>query len=246
MPRSRDLIGEDRRAFAYLLSQEALDELPRVYSEPPEDVGDGHEEQLDALRAEVARLSGLLDEAGERFESMRDRRNRARDHAVAAEQERDAARAEVVSLGRQLDEQRSLAAARAGTADNFRHLIGVHEPQQLAVAGPGLVTCDGHELRVTYDPAVADQATRDQTGAPRPRPDRRLLTGGHFPGDPIPLDGDPRRPHLDSWPDDAVLLRYRELRALVALHLDRYCEPGSGRAMREGDVPLRLSEVLDR
>jgi hypothetical protein len=60
------------------------------------------------------------------------------------------------------------------------------------------------------------------------------------------VDDDPYRPHPDSWPDDAVLLRYRELRALVALHLDRYCEPGSGRAMRDGDVPLRLAEVLDQ
>lgn len=63
---------------------------------------------------------------------------------------------------------------------------------------------------------------------------------------PATIEGDPHRPHLDSWPDDAVLLRYRELRALVALHLDRYCDEGSARAMREGDVPLRLAEVLDR
>jgi hypothetical protein len=322
VPRSPDLIGEDRRAVSYLLSQEALDELPRVYSDPTAEraeedtrsqidrlgeyiaynvpgepsrsegavdcairlLGDylrhraewwarsaegraqvdqlveqaadlrrvlegtrrerdsarterddalrqlavaeatirsdaeATEEQADALRAEVARLTGLLDESERRRRGLFEEFDEIRTG-------RDEARQQVVDLGRQLAEQRSLAAARAGTADNLRHLIGAHEPQtSIVVSGPGTVTCDGHELRVTYDPAVA----------------ARAILADHD------LAQDPRRPRLDMWPDDAVTLTYPELRRLVALHLDRYCEPGSGRAMREGDVPLRLSEVLDR
>jgi hypothetical protein len=117
---------------------------------------EAHEAQVEALRAEVARLSGLLDE----------------------------------EVGRRARAELDLEACRA---------------QQLRQA--------------------------------------RTITEQRSAGD---LDGDPRRPHLDSWPDDAVLLRYRELRHLVALHLDRYCDPRSAAAMREGDVPLRLAEVLDR
>jgi hypothetical protein len=94
-------------------------------------------------------------------------------------------------------------------------------PAALRVSAPGLVEYDGHELRITYD-----------------NPDGTTVPGG--------LGTDPRRPRPDWYPDDAVTLTYPELRALVALHLDRYCEPGSGRAMRDGDVPLRLAEVLDR
>ena len=63
---------------------------------------------------------------------------------------------------------------------------------------------------------------------------------------PHPIEEDPYRPHADSWPDDGVLLRYVELRRLVSLHLERYADTRTARAMLEGDVPLRLSEVLDR
>jgi hypothetical protein len=69
----------------------------------------------------------------------------------------------------------------------------------------------------------------------------------HEPIDLRPLDEDPRRPSLDAWPDDAVLLTYAELRRLVSLHLERYnADAGTARAVLEGDVPLRVSEVLDR
>jgi hypothetical protein len=67
----------------------------------------------------------------------------------------------------------------------------------------------------------------------------------HEPIDLRPVEEDPRRPHPDAWPDDAVLLTYGELRRLVALHLDRYhADDGAARAMLDGDVPLRVSEVL--
>lgn len=61
------------------------------------------------------------------------------------------------------------------------------------------------------------------------------------------LSDDPRRPGVDAWPDDAVLLTYRELRRLVCLHLERYgVDAKIVRAVLEADVPLRLTEVLDR
>lgn len=267
---------------AWLLTPDTLDHLRQVRggviapAAAPADPHDGCEENLDALRAEVARLTGLLDEATTERDTANAElaRKTAGWDALAAEgrqqvarlmADRDAARAEVVSLGQQLDacrqqqtrqartieEQRSLAAARAGTADMYRSLVetgalvqdgeGVRIPETflptpahpiaLAVNGPGLVEYDGRELRITYEPAQAARATTDQTGAPI-RPDAQAV------------EDDPRRPHLDSWPDDAVLLRYRELRDLVALHLDRYADAGSARAMRDGDVPLRLAEVL--
>lgn len=76
---------------------------------------------------------------------------------------------------------------------------------------------------------------------PRPVDDRVP----HEPIDLRPVEEDPRRPHPDAWPDDAVLLTYRELRRLVALHLDRYhADDGAARAVLDGDVPLRVSEVL--
>jgi hypothetical protein len=69
---------------------------------------------------------------------------------------------------------------------------------------------------------------------------------------------DPHRPHpdADDWPDDAVLVTYRELRALIALHLTTCSQTMPGvepwrfmqmraKAMQDGEVPLLLSEVLE-
>jgi hypothetical protein len=64
-------------------------------------------------------------------------------------------------------------------------------------------------------------------------------------------------PATNAWPDDAVLLTYAELRGLVSLHLDlvRECMPRTepwgwvearARAMRDGETPLLLSEVMER
>lgn len=72
------------------------------------------------------------------------------------------------------------------------------------------------------------------------------------------LAGDPHRPLPSSgaWPDDAVLLTYSELRRLVALHLDLAQQgmPNTkpwwwikdrARAMRDGETPLLVSEVME-
>lgn len=73
-----------------------------------------------------------------------------------------------------------------------------------------------------------------------------------------PILENPHRPvpGANAWPDDAVLLTYAELRALVALHLDLAREqmPNTqpwgwvkerARAMRDGETPLLLSEVME-
>jgi hypothetical protein len=326
-----------RGVAGFLIRPADLDRMALLVHGGPEH--DGCEEQADALRAEVARLSGLLDEAGQRFEAMRERRNRARDHAVAAEQERDtaradlvrhrterdAARAEAASLGQQLDACRAQQGRQAVTIAELRTRQPADAPTRLVVPetflptpehpaalrafAPGLVEYDGHELRVTYDEAhdgtlstavrVAPPAERPSDGylddaetwEPDPalgaspevvalmRLDRLIgnefslsergtgrarglvlaalrtwharqceeLPGEVWPGDAAAagtVEGDPRRPHPDAWPDDAGLLRYRELRDLVALHLDRYADTRTARALRDGDVPLRLAEVL--
>jgi hypothetical protein len=238
----------DDRPVTWLLTQDDLDRLPQLSYTPP---GDQHavcraiqagereaaQEQADALRAEVARLTGLLDETRE-----------------------------------QLDAYRSVAANLPPGASG-RGLLVIPEtflptpehPAALRVDGPGLVEYDGHELRVTYDNPVdgtLSTATRVTTPvealdrepvAPVVelyRDDEEQARPGLAPDPTLdealagPVDDDPRRPHPDSWPDDAVLLRYRELRDLVALHLDRYADARTARAMRDGDVPLRLAEVL--
>jgi hypothetical protein len=75
--------------------------------------------------------------------------------------------------------------------------------------------------------------------------------------DPWRADAHRPVPAANAWPDDAVLLTYAELRGLVSLHLDlvRECMPGvapwdwikeRARAMRDGETPLLLSEVMER
>jgi hypothetical protein len=238
----------DDRPVTWLLTQDDLDRLPQVSYTPP---GDQHvtcraiqagereaaEEQADALRAEVARLTGLLDETREQLNAYR---------SVAVD----------LPPG---------ASGRGLLVIPETFLPTPEHPAALRVDGPGLVEYDGHELRVTYDNPVdgtLSTATRVTTPvealdrepvAPVVelyRDDEEQARPGLAPDPTLdealagPVDDDPRRPHPDSWPDDAVLLRYRELRDLVALHLDRYADARTARAMRDGDVPLRLAEVL--
>lgn len=60
-----------------------------------------------------------------------------------------------------------------------------------------------------------------------------------------------------AWPEDALTLTYGEMRQLIALHLDQLGHTlgrvapwedahRAARAMRDGETPLRVSEVLDR
>jgi hypothetical protein len=137
---------------------------------------DGCEEQADALRSEVARLTALLDDAS----AEADRADRA--EALLAQQ-----RATTIQLRDHLDAERRRA-----------------------------------------------EAAEEQ------------LQGG---AGPCPLDADPRRPHLDHYPTDAVTLTYPEVRRLIALHLDQGdSDPRLplvlAEAMRAGETPLRLAEVI--
>jgi hypothetical protein len=73
-----------------------------------------------------------------------------------------------------------------------------------------------------------------------------------------PAAEEPPRPHpaANAWPDDAVTVTYAELRRLVALHLE-LCSATMPRdkpwdwmrmragAVRDGETPLLLSEVMD-
>lgn len=109
------------------------------------------------------------------------------------------------------------------------HLTRPHEPIEVHVGGAATVTCDGRELLVEYEAA---RAATTQTGDPQDMPD---------------LADDARRPRPDWYPDDGVTLSYRELRQLLALHLARCAaDPDLARAMRDGESPLHLVEVLDQ
>ncbi len=75
--------------------------------------------------------------------------------------------------------------------------------------------------------------------------------------EPAQADADGRyRPSGDSWPEDGITLTYGELRRLIALHLDQawqgmpHHQPwgwvrARATAMRDGETPLLLSEVLE-
>jgi hypothetical protein len=268
---------------AFVLRPADLDRLPVLTTYPPEPAGDEHaacraiqagereaaEEQADALRAEVARLSAYGTEQYERAERL-----------LA---DRDAARRQARDLISEFDAQNRRGTppreARRGNGllvipKSF--LPTPEHPAALRVDGPGLVEYDGHELRVTYDmPVDGTLAASVRVAPPRnARPDPALLHGGHMPGEVVELyreeecpnpacaklahrgpcsedlpdlADDPRRPRPDWYPDDAVTLSYRELRQLLGLHLERCAQdPDLARAMRDGESPLHLAEVLDR
>lgn len=95
---------------------------------------------------------------------------------------------------------------------------------------------------------------------PPPEPPQRSRVARALRDDPpnAQLLSSPHRPHpeADSWPDDAVLITYSELRRLIALHLEtcgrtmpsaepwRFVQMRAA-GMRDGEVPLLLSEVLE-
>jgi uncharacterized membrane protein YccC len=222
-------------ASAYLLTQDDLDRLPTVRIEPRErglpvvSCGhDGVDENLDALRAEVARLQAGWDDSERAREVVRRER-------VRAENERDEAREHARRLFEEMGQIRQQLAEATDERDAANAELARKAAGWDALAAEGRqqvarLVASNDQLRTELEACRAQQSRQAQTIAEQ-----------RAPGD---LDGDPRRPHLDAWPDDAVLLRYRELRDLVALHLDRYADGVSARAMRDGDVPLRLAEVL--
>lgn len=205
--------------------------------------GEAAEAQADALRAEVARLSGLLDEEVPR-------RARAELNLAAQQQTTE-------TLRGHLDAER----ARAEAAE------GLVEPVELYVPAEARVSWDGTKLRALYlrpyHGEVGSEAYPDGKGRPLTIEDVREEREGDAPVEPViraevpptadlpELPADPRRPRPDWYPEDAVTLTYRELRQLLALHVAAVADSiqsaaGQARAMRDGETPLRLAEVLDR
>jgi hypothetical protein len=226
-----------------------------VTAAPREGIVDGYRRRAEVAeqqRAEaVAELSRKASEWDQRsaegraqVEALVEQANGLREQLTAARAERDDARAEVVRLGRALEGEESLV----------RDLDG------LAGDGPGIVD----RLR-TF---VANLAAEDWTefvdaGArswllARPRKIASSIEEVVL-GERVDPAEHPARPMpgANAWPDDAVLLTYPEVRRLVALHLD-VCRQSMPRerpwewvtlranAVRDGEVPLLLAEVLDR
>jgi hypothetical protein len=132
---------------------------------------------------------------------------------TSLEQERDEARRQVVEQGEAAEEQADALRAEVARLSGLLDEVSVHRDS--------LIAANGRQA----------ETIREQRQAG-------------------PLGDDPRRPRLDHFPDDAILLTYRELRQLVGLHLEAcataVAPADSARAMRDGETGLRLHEVLDR
>jgi hypothetical protein len=213
---SEVLAGQNIAGF--VLTPTDLDRLPVLTTYPPDPPGDAHA----ACRAIQAGERKAAEEHVRRLQSaLRAADARIVEVREAAEAQADALRAELARLTDLADDKREWQQRLRRQIDETARVARERDAAREEVVSLG------RQL----------DACREQQGR-----QAATITNQRTPA----VDDDPYRPHPDSWPDDAVLLRYRELRALVALHLDRYCEPGSGRAMRDGDVPLRLAEVLDQ
>jgi hypothetical protein len=186
----------NERPSSWLLSPDDLDRLPRVFRD--QSLADSAKAEADALRAEIARLTGLLDDA-----------TREAERADHAEAELDAYRTH--------HDHRLAQATRTQTGEPL------NGPEALVV-----------------------ELYRDDEPCPNPRC-AKTTHRGPCSEDLPDLADEPRRPRPDWYPDDAVTLTYRELRQLLGLHLDRCAaDPDLARAMRDGESPLHLAEVLDR
>lgn len=209
---------------AFVLTPDVLDRLPVLTRWPvePADARLGRRDDLEArlaeAQAELARRRGEWDQRS--AEGRRQVERLVADKAdlgqrlTAAYAERDDARRQLVEQGEAAEEQadalRAEVARLSGLLDESRR-----------------------------DLEREESLVRDLDGL-QPREETS----------PHPVSEDPRRPHLDHYPEDAILLTYREVRRLLALHLEA-CADAAGpadmaRAMREGETPLRLAEVLDR
>lgn len=207
-------------------------------------------EERDNLDRQLADTRAAFDRMNEqRVETERTllaERNEARrqlvDHAREAEQLAGGLRAERDELRRLLVEQGEAAEEQA---DALRA-----EVARLA----GLLDDEvGRRARAELNLAAQQQTTgtlREQLDGERARAER--AEGLVDEAVPLPpLAEDPRRPRLDHFPTDAITLTYREVRQLLGLHVEAVGDSvlsaaDQARAMREGETPLRLAEVLDR
>jgi hypothetical protein len=224
--------------------------LPEPVNTPPPH--EACEEQADALRAEVARLSGLLDDASREADRADDATSTLATYRREVDEQTARAEREHASrlrLERLLDAQQSTTVTIRGHLDRKRARAEQAENDLLAARERDeRLTAERDELRATvalYRHRYGSPLEWTVEQQPGVREGVVVDTVPHEPIDLRPVEEDPRRPHPDAWPDDAVLLTYRELRRLVSLHLERYgVEPATVRAVLEADVPLRLGEVL--
>jgi hypothetical protein len=199
VPRSRDLLGEDRAASAWLLTQDDLDRLPQVHRDPGDGNGDRIVEPITA-----AAVPPDDDEDGTAYGALCDELQSTRravelnlrDLARVTD-ERDDARRMLVDAQRSLAEQQPSAPvevlrrevedqttraeraeaelARARARWKIVERGNPHPPFEAHLAGAATVTCDGRELLVTYEAA---QATTAQTGEPLSPGARRVHSTG--------------------------------------------------------------------
>ena len=283
-------LNEDEPAevgYAYLLDDDTLDRLPRVKrtrirpaarddADRASAVGAAPLDALDSMRgkrdrarehavrneAEAADLRQQLDEANRHTaearaaadEARRDR-DRVRDARAEVEAELDRRRAQqqqtarqVESLRRERDEARRQLVEQGEAAEEQADALRAEVARLSEPLGAQRRTTDDlrRSLRALRARAERAEGLVDES-VPLPPVDARTL--GRL-ADLPPLDEDPRRPRLDHFPTDAITLTYREVRQLLGLHLEACATAvdahDQARAMREGETPLRLAEVLDR
>lgn len=218
---------------------------------------DAWQRQIEALRDEVARLGAEPASAGPGIIDAY--RREINEQATRAEKE-DAARLAAEDTNRHLREKlreaREVAdaehwrAEREAERGNGAFVIVDRLREFVANLAAENWTANADDRRwVLQRPAriassIEEQVLGERVPTDLPRgalPDRVP----HEPIDLRPVEEDPRRPSLDHYPSDAILLTYREVRRLVGLHLEACSgEPHLARAMLDGETGLRLAEVL--
>jgi hypothetical protein len=166
-------------------------------------------------------------------------RDEAREAAAEARRDRDAERTSAGLYRAEVEEQTARAEREHAARLRAERLLAeqqlttgtlrTHLDAERARAEEAEVTLDLYRQRVGELPgptSIGEARVRVTSSAVRA------------------IEEDPRRPRLDAWPDDAVLLTYRELRRLIAVHLEQHDAGEAARAMLDGEAPLRVSEVL--
>lgn len=192
---------------------------------------------LREARDDLTRRLGLLDDDLGRMRQERDdARRQLIEQGEAAEEQADALRSEVARLSGLLDEPPSPAAVVVRRLREFVAHLAAEDWSDRA----------GDWSWLQQRPRKIASSIEDLVLGERVDPAEVVVPELLGSASPHPIAEDPRRPQLDHYPEDALLLTYREVRQLVGLHLEQCGGADPARAMREGETPLRLAEVLNR